>query len=60
MRIPLNTQAELIVKLEAESDVFQIQSDYCSGIITKNAEGVAMLEPYADWEEIPDEGTTPA
>jgi hypothetical protein len=51
MRVPLNTQAELIVKLEAEKLAYEIQAEYCQSIIAKNTEGVTMLEPYAEWGE---------
>jgi hypothetical protein len=51
MRTPLNTQAELIVKLEAETLGFQHQLDFATSVIAKNAEGVAMLEPFAEWGE---------
>jgi hypothetical protein len=51
MRVPSNTQAELIVKLEAETVGLQNQVDYCLSIIAKNSEGVTMLEPFAEWVE---------
>jgi hypothetical protein len=51
MRAPLNTQAELIVKLEAETLGLQNQVDYCTNIIAKNTEGVSTLEPFAEWGE---------
>jgi hypothetical protein len=53
MRTPMNTQAELIVKLDAESFAVQNQIDYCQEIIAKNAEGITMLEPFAEWGEEP-------
>jgi hypothetical protein len=51
MKTPLNTQAELIVKLEAETLGLQNQVDICLSLIVKNSEGVTMLEPYAEWGE---------
>jgi hypothetical protein len=51
MRTPLNTQAELIVKLESETIGAQFQVDYCNSIIAKNTEGISMLEPFAEWGE---------
>jgi hypothetical protein len=51
MRTPLNTQAELIVKLEAETSSLQSQVDICESLIGKNSEGVTMLEPFAEWGE---------
>jgi hypothetical protein len=51
MRTPLNTQAELIVKLEAETLGLQNQVVICKSLIGKNSEGVKMLEPYAEWGE---------
>jgi hypothetical protein len=51
MRVPMNTQAELIVKLEYENVGYQLQTDYCKTIIAKNSEGITMLEPYAEWGE---------
>jgi hypothetical protein len=49
MRTPLNTQAELIVKLEAETLGLQNQVIYCGEVIAKNAEGISTLEPFAQW-----------
>jgi hypothetical protein len=51
MKTPLNTQAELIVKLETETVGLQFQVGYCTSIIDKNAEGITMLEPFAEWGE---------
>jgi hypothetical protein len=51
MRIPLNVQAELIVKLEAENAAADIEAAHLQSVIAKNAEGVTMLEPFAEWGE---------
>jgi hypothetical protein len=51
MRTPLNTQAELIVKLEAETLGLQSQVAICKSLIGKNSESVTMLEPFAEWGE---------
>jgi hypothetical protein len=51
MRIPLNVTAELVTKLEADSLALQNQIGSCEEIIAKNLEGVAALEPFAEWGE---------
>jgi capsule polysaccharide export protein KpsE/RkpR len=51
MRTPLNTSAELIVKLEGELTSFNAQLLFIEGVLLKNAEGITALEPIAEWGE---------
>jgi hypothetical protein len=54
MRIPLNTTAEIVLKLEDETIAFEAQLLFIQGVLTKNAEGITALEPFAEWGEEPE------
>lgn len=65
MRVPTNSSAELIVRLEAETrlldvKILEAKRSYAEYIATsqqeadKNRQTIAALEEVATWDEIPD------
>lgn len=49
---PLNAIAEMVVKLQEESQNYQRQADFSLARISANDAAIAELEPLAEWEPI--------